>query len=154
MEPVVVVVLRHILRSLDHEMRIVTEPEAVQHQGVEPVHDIPEGIGREDAAPEGRAAVDVFHQQTQKDAEDEKGRDLLRIEDRSAGTVALIYEAELAAALDDGRGIVEDHLHRIPGHQVDQQGEESAGREGFEEEGHRPRISLMMLPRKLISDLI
>ncbi len=28
-------------------MLVMAEPEAVQHDGVEPVHDIPEGIGRE-----------------------------------------------------------------------------------------------------------
>lgn len=154
MKPVVVVVLRHVFRPFDHEMLVMAEPEAVQHNSVEPVHYIPEGIGREESAPEGRTAVDISNQQSQQYAENDQGGDLLRVEDRSAGTVAIIHEAELAAALDDGRGIVEDCLHRVPGHQIDQQGKKGAGSDGFEEEGHRPRISLMMLPRKLISDLI
>ena len=141
MEPVVVVVLRHILRSLDHEMRIVTEPEAVQHDGVEPVHDIPEGIGRKEAVPEGRAAVGVANQQAQQHAENDQGGDFLRVEDRSAGTVAVIDEAQLPATFDDRRGIVEDSLHWVPGHQIDEQSKKGAGGEGFEEEGHRPRIS-------------
>ena len=114
MEPVVVVVLRHILRSLDHEMRIVTEPEAVQHDGVEPVHDIPEGISREETSPEGRAAVDVAYQKAQQHSENDQSGDLLRVEDRSARAVAVINEAQLPATLDDDRGIVEDRLHRVP----------------------------------------
>ena len=136
MEPVVVVVLRHILRSLDYEMRIVTEPEAVQHDCVEPVHYIPEGIGREEPAPEGRTAVDISNQKAQQHAENDQGVDFLRVEDRPAGTVAVIDEAQLPATFDDRRGIVEDRLHRVPGHQVDEQGEKGAGSDGFEEEGH------------------
>ncbi len=141
MEPVVVVVLRHILRSLDHEMLVMAEPEAVQHDGVEPVHDIPEGIGREETAPEGRAAVDVPNQQAQQHAENDQGGEFFRVEDRSAGTVAVIDEAQLPATFDDRRGIVEDRLHRVPGHQEDEQGEKGAGGEGFEKKGHKSMIS-------------
>lgn len=136
MEPVVVVILHHVLGPLDHEMRVMAEPEAVQHEGVEPVHDTPEGIGREGSAPERRAAVDIFHEEAQQHAEDEQGNDLLRVEGRSAGTVAVINQAQGLAALDDGRGIVEDGLHRVPGHQEHEEREESAGSEGFEQEGH------------------
>ena len=137
MEPVVVVVLHHILGPLDHEMLVMAEPKAVQHEGVEPVHDAPEGIGRERPAPERRAAVDVLHEEAQQHAEDDKSHDLLRVEGRSAGTVAVIHQAQGLAALDDGRGIVEDGLHRVPGHQEHEQREERAGGEGFEQEGHR-----------------
>ena len=130
------VVLHHVLGPLDYEMWVVAEPQAVQHQRVEPVHDAPERIGREDASPEGRAAVDVFHQQAQQDAENDEGGYLLRVEDRTSRTVAVIHEAELAAALYYGGRIVEDGLHRVPGHQDDEQGEEGAGKEGFNQEGH------------------
>ncbi len=136
-EPVVVVVLHHILGPLDHEMPVVAEPKAVQHEGVEPVHDAPEGICREGPAPERRAAVDILHEKAKQHAEDEQGNDLLRVEGRSAGTVAVIHQAQGAAALDDGRGIVEDGLHRVPGHQEHEQCEERADYEGFEQEGHR-----------------
>ena len=117
-------------------MRVVTEPEAVQHDGVEPVHDIPEGIGREEPAPEGRAAVGVAHQQAQQHTENDQGGDFLRVEDRPAGTVAVIDEAQLPATFDNRRGIVEDRLHRVPGHQEDEQGEKGAGGEGFKKESH------------------
>ena len=93
MEPVVVVVLHHIFCPFDYEMPVVAEPEAVQHDGVEPVHDIPEGIGREEPAPEGRTAVDISNQQAQQHAENDQCCDLLRVEDRPAGTVAVIDEA-------------------------------------------------------------
>ena len=136
MKPVVVVVLHHVLGPLDHEMRVVAEPQAVQHKGVEPVHDAPEGIGREGPAPERSAAVDILHEEAQQHAEDEQGNDLLRVEGRSAGTVAVVNQSEGLAALDDGRGIVEDGLHRVPGHQEHEQREERAGYDGFYNEGH------------------
>ena len=136
-EPVVVVILHHVLGPLDHEMLVVAEPQAVQHEGVEPVHYAPEGIGREGPAPECSAAVDILHEKAKQHAEDEQGNDLLRIEGRSAGTVAVVNQTEGLAALDDGRGIVEDGLHRIPGHQEHEQSEKRAGGEGFEQEGHR-----------------
>jgi hypothetical protein len=136
-EPVVVVVLNHILGPLDHEMRVVAEPQAVQHESVEPVHDAPEGVGREGPAPEGRAAVDVLHEEAQQHAEDEQGDDLLSVEGRSAGTVSVVNQSEGLAALDDGRGIVEDRLHRVPGHQEHEEREERAGYEGLNQEGHK-----------------
>ena len=136
MEPVVVVGIHHVLRPFDHEMLVVAEPQAVQHESVEPVHDAPEGISREDPAPEGRAAVDVPDKEAQQNAEDDKGGDLLGIETGSTGTVGVIHETEGLAALDDGRGIVENALDGIPGHQEHEQREEGAGYEGFDEEGH------------------
>ena len=136
MKPVIMVVLHHVLRPFDYEMLVVAEPEAVQHDGVEPVHDIPEGISREETTPEGRAAVDVAYQKAQQHSENDQGGDLLRVEDRSARAVAFINEAQLPATLDDGRRIVEDRLHRVPGHQVDEQGEKGAGGEGFNKKGH------------------
>ena len=136
-EPVVVVILHHVLCPLDHEMLVVAEPQAVQHKGVEPVHDAPEGIGREGPAPERRAAVDILHEEAKQHTEDDKSYNLLRVEGRSAGTVAVVNQSEGLAALDDGRWIVEDGLHRIPGHQEHEQREERAGGEGFEQEGHR-----------------
>ena len=140
MEPVVVVVLNHVLGPLDHEMPVVAEPQAVQHESVEPVHDAPEGIGRHCPAPERSAAVDILHEEAQQYAEDEQGNDLLRVEGRSAGAVAVVNQTEGLAALDDGRGIVEDGLHRVPGHQEHEQREERAGGEGFEQEGHRLQV--------------
>ena len=135
-EPVVVVILHHVLCPLDHEMLVVAEPQAVQHKGVEPVHDAPEGIGREGPAPERRAAVDILHEEAKQHTEDDKSYNLLRVEGRSAGTVAVVNQSEGLAALDDGRWIVEDGLHRVPGHQEHEQREERAGGEGFEQEGH------------------
>ena len=135
-EPVVVVILHHVLGPLDHEMRVVAEPQAVQHESVEPVHDAPEGISREGPAPEGRAAVDVPDKEAQQNAEDDKGGDLLGIETGSTGTVGVIHETEGLAALDDGRGIVEDALDGVPGHQEHEQREKRAGEQGFNEEGH------------------
>ena len=67
-------------------------------------------VGGQDTAPEGRTAVDVANEQPQQDAEDHQRCDLLHVEDRSAGPVALIDQAELPASVDDGRGIVEDAL--------------------------------------------
>ena len=131
------VVLHHVLGPPNHEMLVMAEPQAVQHEGVEPVHDAPEGIGREGPAPERRAAVDVLHENAQQYAENDKSDNLLRVEGRSAGTVAVIHHPHGLAALDDGRWIVEDGLHRIPGHQEHEQREERAGYEGFEQEGHR-----------------
>ncbi len=136
-EPVVVVILHHVLCPLDHKMLVVAEPQAVQHNRVEPVHDTPEGVGREGTAPERSAAVYILHEEAKQHTEDEQGYDLFHIEGRSAGTVAVIYQAQGLAALDDGRGIVEDGLHRVPGHQEHEQREERAGGEGFEQEGHR-----------------
>ena len=97
MEPVVVVILHHVLGSLDHEMLVVTEPQAVENDGVEPVNDAPEGVGGEGPAPEGCTAVDVAHKQAQQHAEYDEGEDLLRIEAGTAGTVAIVHEAEGAA---------------------------------------------------------
>ena len=45
-EPVVVVIGGHVFGAGNDEMLVVAEPEAVQHDSVEPVHYIPEGIGR------------------------------------------------------------------------------------------------------------
>ena len=134
------VVLHHVLGPPNHEMLVVAEPQAVQHDGVEPVHDAPEGIGREGSAPERSAIVDVFHEEAQQHAEDEQGYDLLRVEGRSAGTVAVVNQSEGLAALDDGRGIVEDGLHRIPGHQEHEKREERAGYEGFDPERHKTNL--------------
>ncbi|MBR5659931.1 MAG: hypothetical protein IKW99_00070 [Bacteroidales bacterium] len=85
-------------------MPVVAEPQAVQHQRIKPVHDAPEGVGRECPAPEGRASVDILDEEAQKHTEDEQGNNLLRIEARSAGTVAVIDEAQRPAAFNDGRG--------------------------------------------------
>ena len=145
MEPVVVVVLHHVLGPLDHEMPVVAEPQAVQHDGVEPVHDAPEGIGRQCPAPERSAAVDILHEEAQQYAEDEQGNDLLRVEGRSAGAVAVVNQTEGLAALDDGRGIVEDGLHRIPGHQEHEKREERAGYEGFDPERHKTNLLIEKL---------
>ena len=79
MEPVVVVVLHHVLGPLDHEMLVVAEPKTVQHQRIEPVHDAPESVGRECPAPEGRASVDILDEEAQKHTEDEQGNNLLCI---------------------------------------------------------------------------
>ena len=140
MEPVVVVILHHVLGPFDHEMLVVAEPHAVQHDRVEPVHDAPEGVGREDPAPEGCATVDVSHEQAQQHAEYDEGEDLLRIEAWAAGTVSVVHEAEGAAAFDDGRGIVEYGLHRVPGHQENEQGKECTGYDGFDEKGHIHKV--------------
>ena len=59
---------------------------------------------------------------------------------RADGMVAVIHEPQLPATLDDHRGIVEDCLHRVPGHQEDQQEEKGACSEGFNQEGHRLMI--------------
>jgi len=37
----------------------------------------------EEAAPEGRTAVDISHQQAQQQTENDQGGDFLRVEDRS-----------------------------------------------------------------------
>ena len=132
MEPVVVVVLHHVLGPLDHEMRVVAEPQAVQHKGVEPVHDAPEGIGREGPAPERSTSVDILDEEAQKHTEDDESDDFLRIKAWTSGTVAVVNQAEGLAALNDGRRIVEDGLHRVPGHQEHEQREECAGEQGFE----------------------
>ena len=126
-------------------MSVMAEPQAVKHEGVEPVHDAPEGIGRERPAPERRAAVDVLHEEAQQHAEDDKSHDLLRVEGRSAGTVAVVNQSEGLAALDDGRGIVEDGLHRIPGHQEHEKREERAGYEGFDPERHKTNLLIEKL---------
>ena len=144
MEPVVVVGIHHVLRPLDHEMLVVAEPQAVQHESVEPVHDAPEGISREDPAPEGRAAVDIPDQEAQKHAEDHEGGDLLGIEARTAGTIGVIDQPQGLAALDDGRGIVEDALHRVPGHQEHEKREEGAGEQGFNEESHSDKLIIAL----------
>ena len=136
MEPVVVVVLHHVLGPLDHEMSVVAEPQAVQHQRIEPVHDAPEGVGRECPAPEGRTSIDILDEKAQKHTEDDESDDFLRIKARSSGTVAVIDQTEGLATLNDGRRIVEDGLNRVPGHQEHEQREERTGEQGFEEEGH------------------
>lgn len=136
MEPVVVVVLHHVLGPLDHEMPVVAEPQTVQHQCVEPVHDAPEGVGRECPAPEGRTSVDILDEEAKQHPEDDESDDFLRIKAWASGTVAVVDQAEGLAALNDGRRIVEDGLNRVPGHQEHEQREKCAGEQGFEEEGH------------------
>ena len=133
-------------------MPVVAEPDAVKDKRVEPVYDAPEGVGGQDSAPERGAAVDVAHQQAEQDPEDHESGNLLRVEARSSRTVAVVDKTEGPAALDDGRGIVEDALDGIPGYQEHEQREEHARDEGFDEEDHRPRISAKILsfpPRTL-----
>ena len=49
----------HVLRSRYDEMPVVTEPDAVKDEGIEPVDYVPEGVRLECSAQEGRAAVDI-----------------------------------------------------------------------------------------------
>ena len=117
-------------------MPVVAEPQAVQHQCVEPVHDAPESVGRECPASEGRTSVDILDEEAKQHAEDDESDDFLRIKARTSGTVAVVDQAEGLAALDNGRRIIEDGLNRVPRHQEHEQREERAGEQGFEEEGH------------------
>ena len=117
-------------------MLVVAEPQTVQHQRIEPVHDAPESVGSECPAPEGRTSVDILDEEAQKHTEDDQGNDLLRIEARSAGTVVVVDRAEGLAALNNSRRIIEDRLNRVPGHQEHEQREKRAGEQGFEKEGH------------------
>lgn len=136
MEPVVVISIDHVLGPLDHEMLVMAEPQAIQDDRIEPVHDAPERVGGKRAAPECRAAIDIPYQQAEQDTEDQECDHLLRVEPRSARTVGIVHQPEGLAPLDNRRGIVENRLHRVPGHQEHEKRENRAGYEGFEQESH------------------
>ena len=102
-EPIIVIVSGHIFRAGDNEMLVVAKPEAVHNKGIKPIHDTPESISCERSAPEGRAPVDIANKQTKQDSETEHGDKLLCIEDRAAGPIGIIHQAEGLAALNDGR---------------------------------------------------
>lgn len=113
-EHVIMVFGLHVLGPRYDEMPVVTEPDAVKDYGIEPVDYVPEGVRRECSAHEGRAAVDVPHKKTEKDAEENHRRDLFRVEDGASRAVTLIHQAEPPAALDDRRRVIEDGLYRVP----------------------------------------
>ena len=107
-------------------MLVVAEPEAVQDEGIEPVHDHPERVGRKGTTPEGVATIDITHQQSEEDAEEDHREHLLDIEAHSPGPVATVDQTELLTPLDDGRRVIEDGLDRVPGHQEHKQREQRA----------------------------
>ena len=135
-EPIVMIGIGHVFRARDDEMLVVTEPDAVEHKGVEPVHHYPEGIGRQGTAPISLASVDVAHQQTQQNAKHNHGDYLFGIKDRSARAIAGIHQSQLVTPLNDGRRIVEDALDGVPWHQEHEQRENGARDEGFYQKGH------------------
>ena len=112
-------------------MLVVAEPEAIEHQGIEPVHHHPKGVGCQRAAKEGRASVDVLDQQTQQHTEDHHGDNLLDVERHASWTVARVHQAQLVAPLDDGGRVVEDALDGVSRHQEHEQREQGARDEGF-----------------------
>ena len=46
MDPVIVIVGDHVLRALEDEMRVMAEPEDIQHERVPEVHDGPQQEAR------------------------------------------------------------------------------------------------------------
>ena len=140
MEPVVVIIGHHVLSSGNHKMLVMTEPDAVQNQGVEPVHHAPESISRKRSAPKSSAAVHIPHQQSQKHAEHQHSRYLLDIESRPSWPVAGIHQPQFVAPFDNGRRIIEDGLYGIPGHQEHKEREQPARYDGLNEEGHTKKF--------------
>ena len=130
----------HVLGAGDDEALVVAEPKAIQHEGVEPIHRHPEGVGGQGAAPERRAAIRVAHQQAQQDAKEEQGGNLFGVDGRAARLVACVDEAQLLAARDNGRGIIVDAFDRVPGEQEDEEREVRARDQGFDQEGHSVRL--------------
>lgn len=143
-EPVVVVVRDHILRAGNHTVLVVAEPDAIQHQCVEPVYNAPKGVCGETSAPERRAAVDIAYQQPQHDAEDGHGCNLLYVVGHASGPIGLIHQPQRLAALYNYRRIVVHHLYRVPGHQEHEKREDRAGYEGFYEKDHNTTIFLQI----------
>ena len=136
MEPVIMVGGNQVFRSGNDKVFVMAEPEAVQDEGVEPVHHAPKGVCREASTPERRAAVDIAYQQPQHDAEDGHSCNLLHVKSHASGPIGLIHQPQRLAALDDCRRIIEDDFHRVPGHQEHEEREDYAGYEGFDKEDH------------------
>lgn len=141
MEPVVVVVSNHIFSAGDDEVLVVAEPDAVQYNGVEPIHHHPQGVRGKASAPERGTAIDIPHQQAQQHTEDGHGRQFLHIKTDSSRLIAGIHQSQLVATLYNGRRIIEDAFYRVSGHQEHEDREDREGYEGFDEESHIYRYS-------------
>ena len=112
-KPIVVIVADHVLRALEHEMRIMAEPEDIQHDRVPEVHDGPKQEARPEGSEKSRAAVHIAQDQTEdddeQDARAEFGRQLVLLR----GDLVLVFVQRLDSLLDLRRVIVQS-LDRLP----------------------------------------
>ena len=90
MKPIVVIGSSQVFSARDDEVWVVTEPDAVQDKGIEPVYNIPEGIGGKDSGPERGAAVDISHQESEEYPKDKKGREFLDVKHESSRLIGFI----------------------------------------------------------------
>lgn len=113
MKPIVVIVADHVLRALEHEMRIIAEPEDIQHERVPEVHDGPQQEARPEGPEKSRAAVHIAQDQTEdddeQDARAELGRQLVFLR----GDLILVLGKRFDPLLDLRRIIVQT-LNRLP----------------------------------------
>ena len=121
-KPIVVIVANHVLRALDHEMRIMTEPEYIQHDRVPEVHDGPKQEARLEGPEKSRAAVHIAQDQTEDDDKQHGGGQLGRQLVLLRGDLILVLGKRSDPLLDLRRVIVQS-LDWLPGHEIDHQGE-------------------------------
>ena len=111
-------------------MRVMAEPEYIQHDRVPEVYNGPQ----QEARPEGptirRAAVHIAQDQSEdddkQDARAELGRQLVLLR----GDLVLVLGKRSDPLLDLRRVIVQS-LDRLPGHEIDHQGENKAQDDAF-----------------------
>ncbi len=77
-KPVVVIVADHIFRALEYKMRIMAEPEDIQHDRVPEVHDGPQQEARPEGPEKRHAAVHIAQDQAEDDDEQHGGGQLGR----------------------------------------------------------------------------
>ena len=93
----------------------MTEPDAVQNKSIEPIHHIPESIGRQYSTPECFAMIDITNQQAQEHAKHKQRRYLFNIENNTSRLITIINQAEGFAAFDYSWRVIEYALYGIPG---------------------------------------
>ena len=69
MEPVIMVITDHIFRALEHEIRIMAEPDDIQYDHVPEIHDRPQQKATAKSLQKRRITVDVSQDQTEDDDE-------------------------------------------------------------------------------------
>jgi hypothetical protein len=93
----------------------MTEPDAIQDNGIEPVNNIPKCIGSYHATPECFAMIDITNQQAQKHTKHKQRRYLFNIENNTSRLITIINQSEGFAAFDYSWRVIEYALYGIPG---------------------------------------
>ena len=125
MKPVVMIVADHVLRAFENEMRVMAEPEDVQHERVPEVHNGPQQEARPEGTKKRCAAVHIAQDQTEDDDEQnaraELGRELVLLR----GDLILVL-GKCSDPLLDLRRVIVQTFDRLPGHEIHHHGENKA----------------------------